>query len=145
MTGFPRAGLAAAAAIAVLTSPFFTASAFAEGDAAKGERVFKKCMSCHSLEEGTNKVGPTLHGLAGRAAGTVEGFRYSKINHAASEAGLVWDEQSLVDYLADPQAFLTKFLEENGGTAQGRTKMTFKLKKDSERADVAAYLMSLGN
>ncbi|MEP4476522.1 MAG: c-type cytochrome, partial [Lentilitoribacter sp.] len=52
--------------------------AMAEGDVAKGEKVFKKCAACHTLEEGKNKVGPSLYGVFGRAAGTLEDYKYSK-------------------------------------------------------------------
>ena len=48
----------------------------ASGDAAKGEKVFNKCKACHTLEAGKNRVGPSLNGLFGRAAGTVEGFKH---------------------------------------------------------------------
>ena len=46
--------------------------AHAEGDAAKGEKVFAKCKTCHEIATVKNKVGPTLHGVIGRKAGTVE-------------------------------------------------------------------------
>ena len=122
----------------------FSAPALAEGDAAKGEKVFKKCMACHSVDEGQNKVGPSLHQIVGRTAGTVEGYRYSQINAAASDAGLVWTEEAIFNYLADPQAFLAAYLTGKGADAPGRTKMAFKLPKEDERTDVIAYLKSVG-
>jgi cytochrome c len=63
----------AAATFLVLASQ----AAWAEGDPTKGEKVYKKCKTCHSLEAGKNKVGPHLNGVIGREAGTVEGFKYS--------------------------------------------------------------------
>jgi len=63
--------------------------AFADGDAAEGERVFKKCAACHSAEENKNKVGPSLHGVVGRTPGTLEGFRYSLAMQSFGEAGHV--------------------------------------------------------
>ncbi len=106
--------------------------AHAEGDAAKGEKVYKKCKSCHTVKKEKNKVGPHLVGVFGRAAGSVEGFKYSKALKAkAAEIGN-WNETNLDEWLANPKKFLG-----------GRSKMTFKLKKEQQRADVIAYLKSL--
>jgi cytochrome c len=118
--------------------------AFAEGDAAKGEKGFKKCKACHAIvaDDGTaivkgGKTGPNLYGVAGRTAGTVDGFKYGADTVRAGEAGLVWDEESFVAYLADPKAFLAEYLDD--GSA--RSKMSFRLKKGGE--DVYAYLQSV--
>lgn len=61
------------AALAAFSSP-----ALADGDAAKGKKVYNKCKACHTLEEGKNKAGPSLAGVIGRAAAAVDGFKYSK-------------------------------------------------------------------
>ncbi|MEX1036077.1 MAG: cytochrome c family protein [Sneathiella sp.] len=102
-------------------------SAFADGDAAKGEKVFKKCKACHTIEQGgKNAIGPNLFGIIGTKAGSVEGYRYSK---AMSDAGLTWDEATLDEYLEKPRAFVKG------------TKMAFAgLKKESDREDLIAYL-----
>lgn len=113
------------------------------GDAANGEKVFKKCMACHKVGEGAkNLVGPVLNGVVGRKAGSYEGFKYSELNHHAGEAGLVWDEKNIIAYLPDPNAFLKKFLTDAGKADQatGSTKMTYKLADEKERKDVVAYL-----
>ncbi len=105
--------------------------AFAEGDAAAGEKVFKKCKSCHSLEAGKNKVGPTLAGVMGRQAGSVEGFKYSK---AMLDSGLTWDEANIDGYVTKPKEFMPG------------NKMTFPgLKKESDRANLIAYLKQEAN
>jgi cytochrome c len=114
----------AAAGLLVTTS----GAALADGDAAAGKKVFNKCKICHSLAAGDNKVGPTLHGVIGRAAATVEGFSYSD---AMSGSGITWDEATLDQYLADPKGFIPG------------NKMTFVgLKKEEDRANVIAYLAS---
>ncbi|QJE74590.1 c-type cytochrome [Aerophototrophica crusticola] len=115
----------------------------AGGDAAKGEAVFKKCQACHRVgPDAKNLVGPVLNGVVGRKAGTAEGYKYSDINHAASEAGLIWTEDALFDYLADPSGYLKKYLTEKGAAdkATGNSKMVYKLANEQERKDVIAFL-----
>ncbi len=74
-------------------------------DAAAGQRVFNQCRACHTVEQGgRNGVGPNLHGILGRKAGAIEGFRYSGAMKAKAEGGLVWDEATLRAYIADPKA-----------------------------------------
>lgn len=118
-------------------------SGAAAQDVAKGEKIFKKCMACHKVGEGAkNGVGPQLNGIVGRTAGSVEGYAYSGLNKNSGAAGLVWTEEMILAYLADPNAFLKKFLTDMGKADQvtGATKMTFKLPKEDERKDVIAYL-----
>ncbi|MCD0418949.1 MAG: c-type cytochrome [Rhodopseudomonas sp.] len=112
-------------------------------DAAKGEAVFKQCMTCHRADK--NMVGPALAGVVGRKAGTAPGFSYSPLNHHSGEAGLVWTQENIFAYLADPNAFLKKFLTDKGHADQavGATKMTFKLANEQQRKDVVAYLATL--
>jgi cytochrome c len=101
-------------------------AALAEGDAAKGEKLFKKCKACHSLEAGKKKVGPSLAGLFGSTAGMVEGFKYSA---AMKDSGIVWDEETLDGFLAKPKDVVPK------------TRMAFPgFKKEQDRMDVIAYL-----
>jgi cytochrome c len=108
----------------------FAAPAFAEGDAAKGEKVFKKCKACHAVGDGAkNKVGPALNGIVGATAGQVADFKYSKAMIEAGEGGLVWDDANLALYLTKPKDLVKG------------TKMSFAgLKKEQDRADVIAYL-----
>ncbi len=117
-------------------------AAFAQ-DAEKGEQVFKKCMACHRVgDDAKNNVGPVQNNVIGRKAGTVDGFRYSEINAAAGEAGLVWTEEAVLAYLADPNGYLRQFLAGKGKPefADKSTKMAFKLPDEQERKDVIAYL-----
>jgi len=106
--------------------------AFAEGDAVKGKKVFKKCKACHAADKEKNKVGPHLVGIIGRAAGSVEKYKYSKgMKAKAAEIGN-WDEAKMAEYITNPKKFLG-----------AKSKMTFKLKKEDQRNDVIAYLKSL--
>ncbi len=96
------------------------------GDAARGETIFGQCRTCHVVEQGVNRIGPSLWGVVGRKAGSIEGFRYSAANR---KSGLVWTEEQLFTYLEAPQKVLKG------------TYMAFAgLKKPQDRADVIAYL-----
>ncbi len=113
-----------AAAAFVVTG--FAAAAHADGDSAKGKKVFAKCMACHAVEAGKNKVGPSLHGIMGRKAGSLEGFTYSD---AMKNANITWNEAELDKYLTNPK----KDIPGN--------KMAFPgLPKADDRANVIAYL-----
>jgi cytochrome c len=90
----PAADAPAAEAPAAVTFASLT------GDAAAGERIFGQCKACHVAEAGVNRVGPSLWGVVGRKAGSIEGFKYSKAN---LNSGLVWTEEQLFTYLEAPQ------------------------------------------
>ena len=106
-----------------------SAAAAQEGDAAAGEAVFKKCAICHVVDKDANKVGPSLHGVFGRTAGTHADFKYSAAMVDAGKAGLVWDATTLRDYLHNPKA-----------KVKG-TKMVFPgLKDDNDITNLLAYL-----
>ncbi len=114
---------------ALASAVLFAVPAHAEGDAAAGEKVFAKCKACHENVKGVNKVGPTLKGVVGRKAASVEGYKYSEAMLAKGAEGVVWDEATLTAYLPDPKAFVPK------------TKMAFAgLKKPEDVANVIAYL-----
>ena len=96
------------------------------GDPAAGGKAFAVCTTCHSVEAGVNKTGPSLHGVVGREAGTVADFNYTDAN---KNSGITWTPEELFVYLADPQA-----------TIPG-TKMIFPgIKDPQKRAVVIAYL-----
>jgi cytochrome c len=68
------------------------------------ERIFQRCYACHSLNPAErNLSGPTLRGIFGRRAGTLEGFDYSQAIREAGRQGLVWTEETLDRFLADPE------------------------------------------
>ena len=99
-------------------------------DTVKGKKVFKKCVACHSLEEGKNKMGPPLNNLLGRKAGSVEGYKYSK---AMKNSSVVWNEESLDKFLTKPRKFIPK------------TKMSFRgIKKKSLRDDLISFFKNNG-
>ena len=96
------------------------------GDLKAGEKVFRKCKACHYVDKEKNKSGPHLVNIVGRAAGSVDGFKYSK---AMKNSGLTWDEATLAEFLKKPKAYLKG------------TKMAFAgLRKDKDIDDVIAYL-----
>ncbi len=116
--------------LAALAGATLSAPALAEGDPAAGEKVFNKCKACHMVgDNAQNRVGPQLNGIVGRPVSAVEDFKYSDASHEAAAGGMVWTEENLAAYLADPR----KFMPGN--------KMSFAgLRKAQEVADVIAYL-----
>lgn len=100
------------------------------GDASKGKKVFRKCKACHSLKEGKNGVGPTLHGVIGRPAAAVEGFKYSK---AIAGLDVNWTPAELAAYLANPKKY-----------APGTTMGFRGLKKEADIQNLMAYLAENG-
>jgi len=100
---------------------------------AAGAKVFKKCKSCHKVGEGAkNGVGPHLNDIFDRAAGSIEGFKFSKAMKAEAEAGLIWDEANLRTFITKPKAMIKK------------TKMSFPgLKKDTDMDAIIEYLKSI--
>ena len=116
----------------LLISGGTVAAQAADGDAAAGKTVFNVCKACHTIEAGgPNRVGPNLHGIVGRKAGTHDGFAYSD---AMKNSGITWDEAKLNEYVKDPKA-----------TVPGN-KMAFAgIKDDAKRADLIAYLKSESN
>ncbi len=99
---------------------------------AEGERVFRQCKSCHQIGEGArNRTGPQLTGIMDSGIGAVEGFRYSKVFTDAAEAGHVWDEATMTEFLARPR------------DAMKGTRMSFNgLRDEDDIAAVIAYLRS---
>jgi len=118
-----------------------TSAAFAEGDLAAGKKVFKRCLVCHTDVEGKHKTGPTLHKVLGRSAGTAKGFRYSTAYVRAGKEGLVWNDETLFEYLRHPKKFLRKFLKD----PKVKSRMTMKYFKKKDRRNVIEYMKSLGD
>lgn len=127
----------------------FAAPTFAQdmGDAAEGEKVFKKCQSCHVVVDPdgnvlagkAGKIGPNLYGVVGRVAGSYPDFKYGAGIEELMTAGYVWTEADLATYTQDP----TAFLKDKTGDKKARSNMAFKLNNDKDAANVAAYLVSL--
>jgi len=89
----------------VLTAAEYLAEApYAEADEEYGDRISMQCRACHTFERGgPNMIGPNLHGVFGRPAGSAPGFPYSK---AFAEASFVWTPRALDAWLAEPARFL---------------------------------------
>jgi len=116
------------AAVLSVAAMMVTASAMAEGDEARGERLFnQQCKACHTLEkDGASPAGPNLHGLFGRKAGSGGGFASSD---AMKTSGIAWDAKVLADYLKDPKAKVPG------------TKMVYiGLKQEAQQQDMIAFL-----
>ena len=130
-----------AIAVAGLAAPVFAQ------DIEAGAKVFNQCQTCHVVQNeagetlaGKNaKTGPNLYGVIGRVAGSLEGFKYGAGIEELTAKGYVWTEADLAVYVQDP----TKFLVEKTGDKKAKSKMMFKLKKEEDAKNVAAFLASL--
>ncbi|MHA1128691.1 MAG: c-type cytochrome, partial [Alphaproteobacteria bacterium] len=90
-------------------------------DAAAGEKLFRKCAACHQVGDGAkNKVGPVLTDVFNRTAGSFDGYKYGKSMLAAGEAGLIWTEENIFNYLFNPKDFLRAYLAD----PKAKAKMT---------------------
>lgn len=104
----------------------FAAPALA-GDPVHGQELYEsRCVACHSPD--ANRVGPKHRAIVGRVSGTVPDYTYSK---ALKAAQVTWDEQSLDEWLTNPQAFIPG------------QKMNFRVDDPVDRADLIAYLATL--
>ncbi|KAA5804134.1 cytochrome c family protein [Alkalicaulis satelles] len=100
------------------------------GNPQAGRRVFVQCQTCHVMDEGVNRTGPSLYGIFGRTAGTVEGFRYSAANR---DSGVVWDAEVMFEYLENPRRFMPG------------TNMVFPgIRNEQQRADLIAWMKENG-
>ena len=118
---------ARSATLALLMTLSPACSAWAAGDAVRGEARFQDCAACYKLEAGVNNVGPSLHGIFTRKAGEIADFRYSP---AMKRSGIVWTPETLEKFIADPQAMVPGNRMPYAGMAGA-----------SDRADLIAYLL----
>ena len=102
------------------------------GDIANGEKIFKKCAACHSINKGgKNKIGPALYNVVGRTVGGVNDYKYSK---ALASYGKEWTFEELNGFLTKPSSYLKG------------TKMSYAgLRKEKDRASVIMYLNQNGD
>lgn len=108
----------------VSSSPQSQPAPLLPADATRGADLFnRRCTGCHSLT--SNREGPRLGGVYGRASASIAGFPYSA---ALAAAHISWNEQTLNQWLTDPDAFLPG------------VNMDFRVPKPQERADIIAYL-----
>jgi cytochrome c len=117
---------------AILSLATLTAPTLAEAqDVDAGAKIFKRCASCHTYNEGgAKKVGPNLWGVFGSTAGQRNiSYKFSK---AMKDSGIVWNDETMSSYLENPKKFIPK------------NRMAFPgLKKEDDRKDLIAYLKSV--
>lgn len=120
--------------MAVAAAAALPGLAFAQsGDPAAGQRVFNQCRACHTNNEGgRNGVGPNLWGIVGRAAGSIEGFRYSANMREVAAGGLAWTEANLRAYIGNPKSVVPRGSMSYAG-----------LRNETQMNDLIAYLNTL--
>ena len=103
------------------------AALMAMGDVASGEKIFKKCAACHSINKGgKNNIGPALYNVVGRKVGEISGYKYSK---ALATYEKNWTFEELNGFLKKPAKYIRG------------TKMAYAgLRKEKDRASVIKYL-----
>lgn len=107
-------------------------SAAADGDPERGRLAFRKCAACHSVEKTVHRTGPSLAGIWGRKAGTIDGFRrYSK---ALKGSDAIWNENTMDDWLKNPKAFIP-----------GNRMIFHGIGDKVERADLIAFLKGISD
>jgi len=104
----------------------------AQGDVTNGEKIFKKCAACHSINKGgKNKIGPALYNVVGRKVGDVADYKYSKTLASYDKA---WTFEELNGFLIKPAVYLKG------------TKMSYAgLRKEADRASIIKYLNQNGD
>jgi len=103
----------------------------AAADAGNGEKLYRRCQACHKLEDGANGVGPHLYGVVGRDIAGVDGFNYSDALKGLDGA---WTLDQLSAWIENPREF-----------APGNRMGFAGLKDEQDRADLMAYLQTIGN
>ena len=118
--------------VALVEEKIDIAAIMALGDAVSGEKIFKKCAACHSINRGgKNKIGPALYNVVGRTVGGVDDYKYSK---ALASYGKKWTFEELNGFLTKPSSYLKG------------TKMSYAgLRKEKDRASVIKYLNENGD
>jgi cytochrome c len=114
--------------VAALAAAFWLSPLHAQqGNVPRGQRDFRVCAPCHSLERDRNMTGPSLAELWGRKAGTLPSF--DRFSDALKSSGLTWDDRTLDQWLTDPQHLVPG------------NEMPFEgIKEASTRADLLAFL-----
>jgi cytochrome c len=118
--------LALSALVVLLIAGTQTLTRAAAADPDHGKTVFEQCAACHGLDDGTDTDGPTLKGVIGRRAGSLEDYRYSA---AMKRSDVTWSPATLDAYITDPQGYIPG------------NRMAFAGIQDAaDRADLIAFL-----
>ena len=127
--GLPLRSLAPALLMLIASSVMLPSQVHSQLQGQDGKELFqKRCTGCHALD--ADHEGPRLKGVVGRAAGTVQTFKYST---ALQDAKFTWDETKLDKWLTDTESVVPD------------NDMSFRVPKPEERAAIIAYLKSLSS
>lgn len=135
----------------LVASTLAPTTSYADGDPARGEKLYNRCSSCHAIISPEGEVlmkggitGPNLYGVIGRRAGTEDDYRngsarlpigmFTDDMIRAGEQGLVWTPENLIEYTKDPIGFIRLYLDD----PKARPNMAVKLRKGAE--DIVAFI-----
>lgn len=100
-----------------------------QGDPERGQKIYRRCVACHFVDQDKNRIGPTLKNVMGRKAGTITGFKFSPAMVKAGENGLIWTRETLIQYLHSPQAMV-----------KGTRMASIKITSDQDIDDLIAFI-----
>lgn len=121
-------------------SPTKISTSPGSGDVDRGKAAAQVCLSCHQIgADAKNAIGPVLNDIVGRQAASYAGFNYSSSLQRAGDKGLVWDEETLFTWLADPSKFLRHYLNDDDASSQ----MAIQFADEQLRRDITKYLNNL--
>ena len=136
-----RLGLVAVPLLLLAIDPVAAADCNLSDEAQAGKKVAQQCLTCHEFKanQPSGKLAPNIHDVFGASMGTRKDYRaYSPAMQGATQKGLKWTEDGLIEYLKSPSDYLAKI---NGRELPHG--MFYQLRDSQARHDVVAFLKAI--
>ncbi|UXM94008.1 c-type cytochrome [Bartonella sp. HY329] len=117
-------------AVTIFALPVISIAQEAQSDYERGAKIYKRCAVCHLIDSDKNRVGPSLQNIIERTAGSLPNFLYSPAMKKAGEEGLVWNKDTLREFLLGPQAMI-----------KGNRMANIRFASDENIDDLIAYII----